>query len=42
MIYNYTVIKNRKDKEIVKDKYENIEIEYFTCNEFLTPNHYFG
>ena len=33
---HYTFIKNRDNKDIVKDKYENIELD------FITPNHYIG
>ena len=38
----YTVNKNRKDKEIVVDKYENNEQDYNNYNDFTTPNHYIG
>ena len=36
----YTVIKNRDDKEIVNDKYGNIENDYINCKDIITPNHY--
>ena len=36
----YTVIKNRDDKEIEDDKYENNEIDYFNYKDFITPNRY--
>ena len=32
----YTVIKNRADKQIVIDEYEN---DYNNFNDFITPNH---
>ena len=35
----YTVIKNRDDKEIVDNQYEN---DYNNFNDFITPNHYIG
>ena len=38
----YTVIKNRDDKEIVENQYENIENDYIDFNDFITPNHYIG
>ena len=31
----YTVNKNRDDKEIVNDEYEN---DFFNVNDFITPN----
>ena len=34
----YTVIKNRGEKEIVKDN----ENDYINFNAFITPNHYIG
>ena len=38
----YTVIKNRDEKEIVDDQYENYETDYFNYSNFITPNHYIG
>ena len=38
----YTVMKNRDEKEIVKDKHEYIENEYIKYEDFITPNHYIG
>ena len=38
----YTVIKNRNDKEIEDDKYENKEVEYINLKDFIPPNHYIG
>ena len=38
----YTVIKNRDDKEIVNDKYEDNENDYIIYEDFKTPNHYIG
>ena len=36
----YTVIKNRKEKEIVNDdEYEN---DYISLNDVIIPNHYVG
>ena len=35
----YTVIKNRKEKEIVDDQYEN---HYFSLNDVIVPNHCVG
>ena len=32
----YTVIKNRDEKEIVDNQYEN---DYINFNDFITPNH---
>ena len=37
-----TVIKNRDEKEIVVDKYENNENGYNNFKDFITPNHYVG
>ena len=47
MIINYydlyfTVIKNRDEKEVVSDKYENIEKDFINIKELITPNHYIG
>ena len=39
---HYTVIKNRDEKEIVKDQYENNENDYISFHDFITPNHYIG
>ena len=35
----YTVIKNRDDKEVVNDEYENA---YINFKDIITPNHYNG
>ena len=35
----YTVFKNRDEKEIVNDKYENV---YVNFNDFISPNPYNG
>ena len=35
----YTVIKNRKEKEIVDDQYEN---DFITLNDVIIPNNYVG
>ena len=35
----YTVNKNRDDKEIVNDEYEN---DYINFNDFITPNLHIG
>ena len=35
----HTIIKNRDDKEIVENKYENKEVDYINLNDFNTPNH---
>ena len=35
----YTVIKNRKEKEIVDDQYEN---DIISLNDVIIPNHYVG
>ena len=35
----YTVIKNREDKEIVDNQYEN---DFINLNDVITPNHYVG
>ena len=44
MNFNYqdlyhTVIKNRDEKEIVNDQYEN---DYINFDDIITPNHYIG
>ena len=36
---HYTVIKNRVDKEIVDNRYEN---DFFSLNDVIIPNHYVG
>ena len=36
---SYTVIKNRDEKEIVDNQYEN---DYINFNVITTPNHYIG
>ena len=38
----YTVFKNRDEKEIVNDKYENNHNDYINYEDFITPNHYIG
>ena len=38
----YTVIENREDKEIVNDKHEKNELDYFNLGDFITPNPYIG
>ena len=38
----YTVIKNKVEKEIVNDEYEDTENEYFNYEDFITPNLYIG
>ena len=38
----YTVLKNRDEKEIVDNQYENVESDVFSSNEFIIPNHYVG
>ena len=35
------MIKNRDEKKIVKDKYEDIEIDFSKFNDTV-PNHYIG
>ena len=35
----YTFIKNRDEKEIENDEYEN---DYFSLNDVITPNHFVG
>ena len=35
----FTVIKNRDDKVIVDDQYEDIENDHINFNDFITPNH---
>ena len=36
----YTAIKNRDDKESVKNKYEDNENDYINYEDFITPNQY--
>ena len=38
----YTVIKNRDDKEIVKNNYEDNEKDFINYDDFITPNHFVG
>ena len=38
----YTVIKNRDDKEIVNNKYEENEYDYINYEDFITRNQYIG
>ena len=38
----YTVIKNRYENEIVNDKFEDNDKDYFSYEDFITPNHYSG
>ena len=38
----YSVIKNRKEKEIVDNQYENNEKDYISLNDVIIPNHYVG
>ena len=38
----YTVTKNRSDKEIVNDEFENKENGYINFEVFITPNQNFG
>ena len=40
--FYYTVIKNRDDKEIVNDQYEDNENDYINYEDFITLNHYIG
>ena len=40
--FYYTVIKNRDEKEILNDQYENNEIDYIKYENFITPNPYIG
>ena len=35
----YTVNKNRGEKELVDNQYENDDINF---NDFITPNHFIG
>ena len=36
----YTVFKIKNEKEIVRDEYENIEIDYIKYEGFIIPNHH--
>ena len=36
---NYSVIKNRDEKEIEDKEYEN---DFINFNDFITPNYYIG
>ena len=38
---HYTVIKNRDEKDVVNDKYEKNENDYFSLND-IVPNEYIG
>ena len=38
----YTVIKNRDDKEILENKYESNENDYFVFNDSINPDHFIG
>ena len=38
----YTVIKNRDDKEIANDHYEDNENDFVNFEDFITPNHNTG
>ena len=38
----YTVIKIRNEREIVNNKYEDIENDYNILNDFVIPNQYVG
>ena len=38
----YTGVKNRDDKEVIVDKYENIENDYITFTDIVTANHFVG
>ena len=40
--FYYTVIKNRDDKGIASDQYEEKENVYFNYEDFITPNHFIG
>ena len=40
--FYYSVIKNRDDKEIVNDEYENNEIDYNKFDDLNSPNSYIG
>ena len=36
----YTVIKNRDEKEIVNNQYEDNENDYINFDDFVFPNHF--
>ena len=36
----YTVIKNRNEKQIVNDEYQNCENDFIILNNVITPNQY--
>ena len=38
----YTVIKNRNEKQTVKDDYQKYENDFFSLNDVIIPNHYVG
>ena len=38
----YSVIKNRDNKEIVNNKYENKEVDYINFNDLILHNDYNG
>ena len=38
----YTAIKNRVEKEVVNDQYEDNEFDYIRFNDFITLNHNIG
>ena len=40
--FYYSVIKNRDEKDIVKDEYEYNENDKINFDNFLTPNQYIG
>ena len=40
--FYYTVIKNKNDKEILSDEYENKESDYINFDDFIILNHNFG
>ena len=40
--FYYTVLKNRDEKEIVDNQYENDEKDIFSLNDVIIPNHYVG
>ena len=38
----YTVIKNRSDKQIVIDEYQNHQNDFIRLNDVNIPNHFVG
>ena len=40
MIYNTLLFKNRDEKEIVNDEFEDNENDFINYEDFITPNHY--